>query len=156
MDWCEKATKMTVRTNADSPSQVANAVAFGATGIGLCRTEHMFFEGNRIDAMQEMILAEDEPARRKWRKVLPYQRRDFQGIFKGWPENPRPSVCSTRLCTNSCLMMPQPNGIWPSLEFPWLPSSRWKISMVNPMLGHRGCRRGSHIRSYGNASSGNP
>ena len=52
MNWCEKATKMTVRTNADSPSQVANAVAFGATGIGLCRTEHMFFEGNRIDAMR--------------------------------------------------------------------------------------------------------
>ena len=65
MDWCEKATKLGVRTNADSPSQVANAIAFGASGIGLCRTEHMFFEGNRIDAMREMILAEEEDARRK-------------------------------------------------------------------------------------------
>ena len=63
MKWCEQATKMNVRTNADSPSQVANAVAFGATGIGLCRTEHMFFEGERIDAMRQMILADDEQAR---------------------------------------------------------------------------------------------
>ena len=57
MKWCDKATRMSVRTNADSPEQAANAVAFGAAGIGLCRTEHMFFEGNRIDAMREMILA---------------------------------------------------------------------------------------------------
>ena len=64
MSWCEQATKMNVRTNADSPSQVANAVAFGASGIGLCRTEHMFFEGNRIDAMRQMILADDEKNRR--------------------------------------------------------------------------------------------
>ena len=65
MAWCEKATKMNVRTNADSPSQVANAIAFGASGIGLCRTEHMFFEGNRIDAMRQMILADNEVDRRK-------------------------------------------------------------------------------------------
>src|SRR5208283_6177217 len=58
MDWCSKATRMHVRTNADQPDQAANAVAFGALGIGLCRTEHMFFGGNRIDAMREMILAE--------------------------------------------------------------------------------------------------
>ena len=83
MDWCEKATKMNVRTNADSPSQVANAIAFGASGIGLCRTEHMFFEGNRIDAMRQMILADNEVDRRKaLKKLLPYQRKDFQGIFK--------------------------------------------------------------------------
>jgi pyruvate,orthophosphate dikinase len=80
---------MTVRTNADSPSQVANAVAFGATGIGLCRTEHMFFEGNRIDAMRQMILADDEAARRKaLKKLLPYQRRDFEGIFKALEGKP--------------------------------------------------------------------
>jgi len=83
MDWCAKATKMDVRTNADSPSQVANAIAFGASGIGLCRTEHMFFEGNRIDAMRQMILADNEVDRRKaLKKLLPYQRKDFQGIFK--------------------------------------------------------------------------
>ena len=89
MDWCEKATKMNVRTNADSPSQVANAIAFGASGIGLCRTEHMFFEGNRIDAMRQMILADNEVDRRKaLKKLLPYQRRDFQGIFKALEGRP--------------------------------------------------------------------
>ena len=89
MDWCEKATKMSVRTNADSPSQVANAIAFGASGIGLCRTEHMFFEGNRIDAMRQMILADNEVDRRKaLKKLLPFQRRDFQGIFKALEGRP--------------------------------------------------------------------
>ncbi len=89
MDWCAKATKMDVRTNADSPSQVANAIAFGASGIGLCRTEHMFFEGNRIDAMRQMILADNEVDRRKaLKKLLPYQRKDFQGIFKALEGRP--------------------------------------------------------------------
>ena len=89
MGWCEKATKMSVRTNADSPSQVANAIAFGASGIGLCRTEHMFFEGNRIDAMRQMILADNEVDRRKaLKKLLPFQRRDFQGIFKALEGRP--------------------------------------------------------------------
>ena len=72
-----------MRTNADTPEQVKNAVAFGAKGIGLCRTEHMFFEGDRIDAMREMILAEDKPTRVKaLAKLLPYQRKDFAGIFQ--------------------------------------------------------------------------
>ena len=89
MNWCEQATKMNVRTNADSPSQVANAVAFGASGIGLCRTEHMFFEGNRIDAMRQMILADDEKNRRAaLKKLLPYQRKDFTGIFKALEGRP--------------------------------------------------------------------
>ena len=65
MDWCAKVTRLQVRTNADTPEQTANAVAFGATGIGLCRTEHMFFEGDRIDAMREMILAENVEDREK-------------------------------------------------------------------------------------------
>src|SRR5215468_495660 len=83
MDWCSKATRMNVRTNADTPEQTAHAVAFGASGIGLCRTEHMFFEGNRIDAMREMILADTKEHRRQaLAKVLPYQREDFIGIFK--------------------------------------------------------------------------
>src|SRR3954453_1459613 len=89
MDWCSKVTRMQVRTNADTPEQTANAVAFGASGIGLCRTEHMFFEGERIDAMREMILAENIPDRKKaLAKLLPYQRKDFVGIFralKGFP-----------------------------------------------------------------------
>ena len=89
MNWCEQATKMNVRTNADSPSQVANAVAFGASGIGLCRTEHMFFEGNRIDAMRQMILADDEKNRRAaLKKLLPFQRKDFTGIFKALEGRP--------------------------------------------------------------------
>ena len=83
MKWCAKATRMHVRTNADSPEQAANAMAFGAVGIGLCRTEHMFFEGNRIDAMREMILAENMEDRKKaLAKLLPYQREDFAGIFR--------------------------------------------------------------------------
>src|SRR5690242_18440039 len=83
MDWCAKATRLQVRTNADTPEQTANAVAFGASGIGLCRTEHMFFEGDRIDAMREMILAENKDDRKKaLAKLLPYQREDFVGIFK--------------------------------------------------------------------------
>src|SRR5712671_6393610 len=83
MQWCNKATRLQVRTNADNPEQTANAVAFGATGIGLCRTEHMFFEGDRIDAMREMILAEKTDDREKaLKKLLPYQREDFLGMFK--------------------------------------------------------------------------
>src|SRR6202158_923772 len=83
MDWCAKATKLQVRTNADTPEQTANAVAFGATGIGLCRTEHMFFEGNRIDAMREMILATNVADRKKaLAKILPYQREVFMVMFK--------------------------------------------------------------------------
>src|SRR5206468_1126576 len=82
MDWCSKATRLEVRTNADTPEQTANALAFGAVGIGLTRTEHMFFEGDRIDAMREMILAEEIADRKKaLAKLLPYQREDFVGIF---------------------------------------------------------------------------
>src|SRR5207253_4285873 len=74
MDWCSKVSRMQVRTNADTPEQTANAIAFGATGIGLCRTEHMFFEGERIDAMREMIIAESVEDRKKaLAKLLPYQ-----------------------------------------------------------------------------------
>src|SRR5258708_4366866 len=83
MDWCGKVTRLQVRTNADTPEQTANAVAFGASGIGLCRTEHMFFEGDRIDAMREMILAEKlEDRKAALAKLLPYQKEDFIGIFK--------------------------------------------------------------------------
>ena len=83
MKWCAQATKMQVRTNADSPEQTCNAVAFGAVGIGLTRTEHMFFEGDRIDAMREMILSDTLEAREiALAKLLPYQRADFLGIFK--------------------------------------------------------------------------
>ena len=146
MSWCEKATKMTVRTNADSPSQVANAVAFGATGIGLCRTEHMFFEGNRIDAMREMILAEDEPTRRKaLKKLLPYQRRDFQGIFKALAGKP----ATIRLLDPPLHeFLPHDNQAQRDLAKKLgLPLAAIKrrvedLHEFNPMLGHRGCRLG--------------
>src|SRR6202007_1173892 len=83
MSWADKTRKLDVRTNADSPDQVATAIAFGAKGIGLCRTEHMFFEGDRIDAMREMILAQSLVERKAAvAKLLPYQRGDFVGIFK--------------------------------------------------------------------------
>src|SRR6201988_4193414 len=89
LSWADDFRRLGVRTNADTPEQVKNAVAFGAEGVGLCRTEHMFFEGDRIDAMREMILAgtKDERAR-ALAKLLPYQRGDFIGIFtalKGLP-----------------------------------------------------------------------
>ena len=93
MDWCAKVTRMSVRTNADTPEQAENAVAFGASGIGLCRTEHMFFEGDRIDAMREMILADKVDDRQKaLAKLLPYQkgrfRRHFQSAQRTTGHNP--------------------------------------------------------------------
>ena len=104
MNWCRQATRMQVRTNADTPEQTANAIAFGADGIGLCRTEHMFFEGDRIDAMREMILADNVddaedgageaaavPARRL--------RRHLQGAARA---TRRRSASSIRRCTSSC------------------------------------------------------
>ena len=83
MSWADKSRKLDIRTNADTPEQVENAIGFGAEGIGLCRTEHMFFEGDRIDAMREMILARETEDRKKaLAKLLPYQRDDFIGIFR--------------------------------------------------------------------------
>ena len=146
MTWCTKASRMTVRTNADSPDQTANAVAFGAAGIGLCRTEHMFFEGNRIDAMREMILAENTADRKKaLAKLLPYQRDDFAGIFrelKGLPATIRfldPPLHE---------FLPHDPGAIKDLSAK-LGVSAEKIAKrvselheFNPMLGHRGCRLG--------------
>src|ERR1700736_5101926 len=89
MTWCAQAARLDVRCNADNPEQTENALAFGAVGIGLTRTEHMFFEGDRIDAMREMILADNVKDRQAaLAKLLPYQRDDFAGIFKalkGYP-----------------------------------------------------------------------
>ena len=83
MKWADEARKLGIRTNADQPDQAAVAVAFGAEGIGLCRTEHMFFEGDRIDAVREMIIADDEAGRvAALKKLLPIQKKDFVGLFK--------------------------------------------------------------------------
>ncbi len=146
MNWCSKVTKLQVRTNADNPEQTNNAIAFGAQGIGLCRTEHMFFEGDRIDAMREMILAENIDDRKKaLAKLLPYQREDFAGIFealKGLPATIR-------------LLDPPLHEFLPHTEAQQqdlskktgIPVEKIKqrveqLHEFNPMLGHRGCRLG--------------
>jgi pyruvate,orthophosphate dikinase len=146
MDWATKFTRMKVRTNADSPADAKVARDFGAEGIGLCRTEHMFFEGERIKAMREMILAKEETERRKaLNKLLPFQREDFEGILEAMagfgvtirlldpplhefvphePENQK--------------IMADEMGI--SVEK--IQALVEDLHEFNPMLGHRGCRLG--------------
>ena len=146
MNWCSKVTKLQVRTNADTPEQTENAIAFGATGIGLTRTEHMFFEGNRIDAMREMILAETVPARKAaLAKLLPYQKGDFVGIFKalkGFPATIRfldPPLHE---------FLPHEEAAQQDLAKKMgVPVEKIKqrvkeLHEFNPMLGFRGCRLG--------------
>jgi len=146
MDWCSKVTKLQVRTNADTPEQTANALAFGATGIGLTRTEHMFFEGNRIDAMREMILASTvEERKAALAKLLPYQKSDFVGIFqalKGLPATIRfldPPLHE---------FLPHEDAAQQDLATKMnVPVERIKqrvkeLHEFNPMLGFRGCRLG--------------
>jgi pyruvate, orthophosphate dikinase len=146
MSWADKYRTIQVWTNADQPGQAAEAVTYGAEGIGLCRTEHMFFGGDRILAVREMILADDTAGREKaLKKLLPIQRRDFEGILKAMGARP----------VTIRLLDP------PLHEF--LPHSAKEIAQVaksmgvttakikakieslsesNPMLGHRGCRLG--------------
>ncbi len=147
MQWCSKVTRLQVRTNADNPEQTRNAVAFGAQGIGLCRTEHMFFEGDRIDAMREMILADNENDRRKaLKKLLPYQRSDFKGIFealKGLPATirlldpplheflPHDHAAQNKLAEKLNISV---DKICERVK---------ALHEFNPMLGHRGCRLGN-------------
>jgi len=146
MKWCEKATRMSVRTNADTPEQTANAVAFGAVGIGLTRTEHMFFEGNRIDVMREMILAETVEAREAaLAKLLPFQREDFAGIFralKGYPATIRfldPPLHEFLPNTKeSQEELAKKMGV-PAAQIHHRVHS---LHEFNPMLGFRGCRLG--------------
>ena len=89
MKWADEIRTLKVRTNADTPHDAAIAVKFGAEGIGLCRTEHMFFEGDRIISVRKMILAEDTATREKaLKELLPLQRKDFEGIFKAMDRPP--------------------------------------------------------------------
>ncbi len=146
MKWCDKATRMNVRTNADSPDQVANAIAFGAAGIGLCRTEHMFFEGNRIDAMREMILADNLDDRKKaLAKLLPYQRDDFAGIFrelKGLPATIR--TLDPPLHEFLPHEAEAQKDLAAKMGVPVEKIQRRvkELHEFNPMLGLRGCRLG--------------
>ena len=146
MGWCAKATRMVVRTNADNPEQTQNAVAFGAKGIGLCRTEHMFFEGNRIDAMREMILATTLEERQvALAKILPHQREDFAGIFRALSGLP-----ATIRLLDPPLHEFLPHGAEAQADLAkklGLTAARIaeRVSQLhefNPMLGFRGCRLG--------------
>jgi pyruvate, orthophosphate dikinase len=146
MDWCAKVTKLQVRANADTPEQAENAIAFGATGIGLTRTEHMFFEGNRIDAMREMILAENlEERKAALAKLLPYQKGDFVGIFKALKGLP-----ATIRFLDPPLheFLPHEDKAQQDLAAKMgVPVEKIKqrvkeLHEFNPMLGFRGCRLG--------------
>ena len=146
MKWADAVRTIGVRTNADTPADARATMKFGAEGIGLCRTEHMFFEGNRIEAVREMILAEDEAGRRKaLAKLLPMQRGDFLAIFeelKGLPVIIR-------------LLDPPLHEFLPKTEEEIVAAARAmgvpvervrnraeSLHEFNPMLGHRGCRLG--------------
>ncbi|MFK7765862.1 MAG: pyruvate, phosphate dikinase [Mariniblastus sp.] len=143
-DWSDKFRKIGVRTNADSPADSAAAIAFGAEGIGLCRTEHMFFEGDRITDVRRFILAETDADRTKAiKKLLPHQRKDFEGIFKAM--NGKPVTVR--------LLDPPLHEFLPHAEKDMkkmateigVPLAKIKervaaLHEFNPMLGHRGCR----------------
>ena len=146
MKWCAQATKLSVRTNADTPEQARIAVAFGAVGIGLTRTEHMFFEGDRIDAMREMILAGNLADRQAaLAKLLPYQRADFFGIFKalkGFPATIRfldpPLHEFLPNSKEAQVDLAQKLGV--GVEK--IMHRVHELHEFNPMLGFRGCRLG--------------
>ena len=146
MKMADKFRRLEIRTNADTPEEAAMARSFGATGIGLCRTEHMFFEGDRIVAVREMILADDEAGRRKaLAKLLPMQRGDFEGLFREMSGHP----------VTIRLLDPPLHEFVPHEEAAQKVMARdmkvsvGKIKMrveelheFNPMMGHRGCRLG--------------
>ena len=144
MQWADETRTLKVRTNADTPADAKRARDFGAQGIGLTRTEHMFFEGDRIRAMREMILADNRKDREKaLRKLLPYQRRDFTGIFKAMKGLP---VTIRLLDPPLHEFLPHElkaqKEIARELGVP-LKSIQARVSALhemNPMLGHRGCR----------------
>jgi pyruvate,orthophosphate dikinase len=146
MEWADKVRVLRVRANADQPDQAANAVAFGAEGIGLCRTEHMFFGGDRITAMREMILASTpEERQRALDKLLPMQREDFVGIFRVM--GPRPVTIRT-LDPPLHEFLPHTEAeqkeVAQAMGVP-VEVIRAKVAELheaNPMLGHRGCRLG--------------
>jgi pyruvate,orthophosphate dikinase len=146
MEWVDASRRLRVRANADTPEDAEVARNFGAEGIGLTRTEHMFFEGNRIDAMREMILAEDLEDRKKaLLKILPMQRGDFKGLFKvmsGYPVTIRlldPPLHEFLPHTDEEINdLAKDMGVDPIK----LKEKAQSLHEFNPMLGHRGCRLG--------------
>ena len=147
MDLCNKYTKLVVRTNADTPHDATVARQFGAVGVGLCRTEHMFFEGEKIKAMREMILAEDKAGREKaLAKLLPYQTKDFYGILKamdGLPVNIRLLDPPLHEFVPHDLKGQQEMADAMGVTLEYIKSRVASMSENNPMLGHRGCRLGN-------------
>ncbi len=146
MQWADKRRRLKVMVNADRPEQARLALAFGAEGIGLCRTEHMFFEGERIYAMREMIIAEDSESRKKaLAKLLPMQKEDFKALFrvmKGLPVTIRtldpPLHEFLPHGEREIEEVAQKLGITPEE----LKAKVESLKEANPMLGHRGCRLG--------------
>ena len=146
MKWADKHRSLNIRTNADTPNMASQAVAFGAEGIGLCRTEHMFFEGDRIDYMRQMILAADEVQRRSaLKKLLPFQKKDFVGIFKAM--NGRP-VTIRLLDPPLHEFLPHDDVVRRQLAerldvpLDFVIDRIKSLHEENPMLGCRGCRLG--------------
>ncbi|MBF0953013.1 pyruvate, phosphate dikinase [Alloprevotella tannerae] len=147
MDLCAKYTRLKVRTNADTPQDAEVARRFGAVGIGLCRTEHMFFDNEKIVAMREMILADDIEGRRKaLNKLLPYQKEDFKAIFKtmdGYPVNVRlldpPLHEFVPHDKKGQAIMAEEMGVTPE----YIKQRVDSLYEHNPMLGLRGCRLGN-------------
>ena len=146
MQWADKVRRLRVRTNADTPKDSRVAREFGAEGIGLCRTEHMFFEGDRIDAVRRMILSEDEAGRRKaLDELLPMQKSDFLGIFREMKDLP---VTIRLLDPPLHEFLPHTDKEIEELakgmgiEKEVLTAKVTSLHELNPMLGHRGCRLG--------------
>jgi pyruvate,orthophosphate dikinase len=146
LGWADESRKLRVRANADTPRDAKIARNFGAEGIGLCRTEHMFFEGERITAMREMIVARDESGRRHaLDKLLPMQRSDFEGIFEAMDGLP----VTIRLLDPPLHEFLPHGGEESKLLARTLGMARPELARIveslresNPMLGHRGCRLG--------------
>ena len=147
MDLCNKYTKLVVRTNADTPHDAEVARGFGAVGIGLCRTEHMFFENEKIKAMREMILADSVEGREKaLEKLLPYQKQDFYGILKamdGFPVNIRLLDPPLHEFVPHDLAGQETMAKEMGVSVQEIQHRVNSLSEHNPMLGHRGCRLGN-------------
>jgi pyruvate,orthophosphate dikinase len=146
MKWADDVRKLGVRTNADQPDQAKGAIALGAEGIGLTRTEHMFFGGKRINAVREMILADDKEGREKaLAKLLPMQRDDFKGIFEAMESRP---VTIRALDPPLHEFLPHTDEEVKELaDEIGVSEEKIRANMealheMNPMLGHRGCRLG--------------
>jgi pyruvate,orthophosphate dikinase len=146
LGWADEFRRLEIWTNADQPNQAEEAIAFGAEGIGLTRTEHMFFEGNRIDAVREMILAENSQGRElALAKLLPMQKEDFKGLFKVMREKP---VTIRTLDPPLHEFLPtdekdmQKLATKMGIPFEQLYAKVVSLHEANPMLGHRGCRLG--------------